>query len=558
MKLTNRSEVQPQFDAMLAQEINSYEDLVTWVKSSDTLDAQIGQDYARRYIRQTTNTADEAVKQSYMDFLQNIYPEWIKVSDLMGRKLIASEYVSQLPDEYHNLIRSVRHGVEMFREANIPLISQEKEIESKFAEITGAMTVMYKGEELTMKQAEQYLKSDDRDIRKQIFELMESRRKQNADQLNEVMSDLISIRTQIAHNCGFKSYTDYKFSFRYDYTKAQINEFHESIRTAVSPIVKSLFDKRNTVIKLDDVKPYDFDAPLMPNLQSELFSTTQEMIDKLKWFLTTINPEFSSFIAHLQEIDNLDLETRKNKAPWWYNFPLSGTSDSFIFMNAMRDSYGWFTRAHEAGHGIHHYCTRDLPLESFRDTPSELAEIASMSMELFTIDHLPSLGLSPDQVKDALDDKIVKDISFLPYMSKVDLFQQWMYDHPTHTLDERAAQRQHLNEVYPYALRTGITEARSWQYQPYLDTYRQRQMHFFEVPFYYIEYGIAYLASVQLYNQYVQDPAQWIANYTKILSSWYVYSIPDTMALWWVKFDVSQVKITELLQVMVDKYHQLY
>jgi oligoendopeptidase F len=104
-------------------------------------------------------------------------------------------------------------------------------------------------------------------------------------------------------------------------------------------------------------------------------------------------------------------------------------------------------------------------------------------------------------------------------MSKVDLFQQWMYDHPEHTADDRKQQWRSLNTLYPYSMRTGISDSWSGEYQDYMDTYRHRQMHFFEVPFYYIEYGIAYLASVQLYNQFVVDRSSAITNYSKILAS---------------------------------------
>ena len=82
-------------------------------------------------------------------------------------------------------------------------------------------------------------------------------------------------------------------------------------------------------------------------------------------------------------------------------------------------------------------------------------------------------------------------------------------------------------------------------------------MHFFEVPFYYIEYGIAYLASLQLYSQFVVDRSSALANYKKILSAGYVHSIPDTMELGHVHFDVSEQKLIELMQPMVDKYKAL-
>jgi oligoendopeptidase F len=133
--ITSRSEIKPQFDTLLAQEINSYEQLVSWIQATDDLDSQLSQDYAWRYIHQTVDTVDEEFKKSYLDFTQQIYPEWIRVSDQIGRKLISSEFISQLPPEYANLIRSTKHSVEMFREANVELSSKEKEIEAQFAEI---------------------------------------------------------------------------------------------------------------------------------------------------------------------------------------------------------------------------------------------------------------------------------------------------------------------------------------------------------------------------------------------------------------------------------------
>lgn len=187
-------------------------------------------------------------------------------------------------------------------------------------------------------------------------------------------------------------------------------------------------------------------------------------------------------------------------------------------MNAMRDHNGRFTWAHEAGHGIHHYLTNHLPLDYQRDCPSEICEIASMSMELFTMDDLHLIGLSEPQIKDGIYQKIIHDIGFFPYMSKIDLFQQRMYDHPNHTIEERKSERRSLNMRYPYAMRTYETNARETEYSQYLDYYRQRQMHLFEVPFYYIEYGIAQLASLQLYNQFLIDRPTAIKNYKKILS----------------------------------------
>ena len=247
MSLT-RTALEPQFQSLWDREIASYAELIVWIKDCDTLDSSLSVDFAWRYIHQSTNTADTQAEAIYTDFLQTIYPHWITFSDKLGRKLIASEFVDQLPAEYHNYVRGVKHGVAMFREENVALSTQEEEVKSQFAKIAGAQTIVYKDTELTIQQANDYLKNSDRAVRKEVFELIEQRRKEDAEKLDEIMSQLIQIRTQIARNCGFESYTDYKYSYRYDYTKEQINEFHESIRQVVTPLGKKFFDTRKKLL----------------------------------------------------------------------------------------------------------------------------------------------------------------------------------------------------------------------------------------------------------------------------------------------------------------------
>ena len=243
-----RTELEPQFQALLERTLLSYDDLVVWIKDCDSLDASLSVDFVWRYIHQSTNTADAQAESDYNDFLQTIYPHWITYGDKLGRKLIANEFVDQLPAEYHNYVRGVKHGVEMFREENVALSTQEEEIKSQFAKIAGAQTIVYQNQELTIQQANDYLKNSDRAVRKEVFELIEARKKQDAEKLDEIMSQLIQIRTQIARNCGFESYTDYKYSYRYDYTKDQINEFHESIRQVITPLGKKFFDNRKKLL----------------------------------------------------------------------------------------------------------------------------------------------------------------------------------------------------------------------------------------------------------------------------------------------------------------------
>lgn len=546
----SRPDIQSQFDTLLSQPCDTLEQLLSFIATTDRLDGELSKTYARHYIYTTTNTADQQSKQAHDTFLQEVYPVWITYSDRIHRHILSSPVLDQLPDQYHNFIREIRHTTALFREENIPLMTKDRELSSQFAEVMGSLTVIYRWKELTIKQAEEYLKSNDRIVRKEIFELIEARRYQEHERMDQLMTKLISVRTQIAQHCGFASYTDYSYSSRFDYTKEQINEFHRSIATVVSPLLQNFLETRKQKLWLDHLFPYDMVVPL-EEAETELFESTQHMIDHLLAVLEDMDPMMANHIRHLQSNKYLDLETRPQKAPGWYNYPLSNSRDSFIFMNALRDSDGRFTWAHETGHALHHYLTWWYALNLMRNCPSEICEIASMSMELFTLPYLSQLWWSPQAIRNALREKIEHDISFLPYMSKIDLFQQWMYDHPNHTVIQRHAQRRELNKQYPLSLRIWSYESRDavWYHQ-YLDTFWHRQMHIFEVPFYYIDYGIAYLASIQLFQQYLTDPKKAISNYKNILSDWYIRSIPDTMNIGQVKFNLSQEKLLELLSII--------
>lgn len=229
------------------------------------------------------------------------------------------------------------------------------------------------------------------------------------------------------------------------------------------------------------------------------------MLNKIKQLYGAMDPIFAQHISEMEEQGLLDLATRPSKASNGYNYPFAKSPYGFIFMNDMLDMKAWFTMAHEGGHALHHRLTHELEVESFRNVPSELAEIASMSMELFTIDDLDTIGLDEIQVQSTIEEKIADDILTFAWISKIDLFQERLYDHPTHTIAERHTYWLELNRIYPISMRTFDTESRSPEYESYLETFRQRQMHIFENPFYYIEYAIAQLASIQLYQQWTKD-----------------------------------------------------
>ena len=194
---------------------------------------------------------------------------------------------------------------------------------------------------------------------------------------------------------------------------------------------------------------------------------------------------------------------------------------------------------------MHSFCIKDacIPLNLLRDYPIEMAEVASMSMELMTMDHLDVFYKDPEEVKRAQISQLERTLDIFPWISIVDSFQYWLYKNPEHTTQERREKFAELMKEYqPRIDRTGHEDA--------LQIYWQKQIHIFEIPFYYIEYGIAQLGAIGVYKNYLQDKQKGLEMYKKGLSLGSTKKLPSLYEAAGISFDLSPAKIKELAEFM--------
>src|SRR5690606_11960204 len=174
--------------------------------------------------------------------------------------------------------------------------------------------------------------------------------------------------------------------------------------------------------------------------------------------------------------DLFDLESRKGKAPGGYNYPLSETGAPFIFMNSANTFRDMTTMLHEGGHALHTFLNADLELNDFKHLPSEVAELASMSMELISMNHWDIFFEREEDLKRAKREQLIDVLKTLPWVATVDKFQHWIYTHPEHTDAERTeAWKAIFHEFGNQFTNWGgleIAEQNLWQ----------KQLHIFEVP----------------------------------------------------------------------------
>ena len=546
--------LEPYFKNLEEREINSLAELEQWLKEASELEAAISEDVCWRQIRMTCDTENKTLEEAFTFFMMEIQPKIQPYSDRLNRKLVDHPLSSQLDREkYFTYLRNVRKNIDLFRESNIPLQAELNVMQQQFGVISGKMTVTVKGQEYTLQQAAKFLEDPDRSLREEVYHQINKRRLQDKEELNTLFSDLLQKRHQVALNTGFSNYRDFRFTElgRFDYNKEDCYQFHEAVKLHVMPLVNQLYELKKKKLGLDTLRPWDVEAepaginPLRP------FSNSEELTQKTIDCFHQLKPFFGDCLRKMKEMGHLDLESRKGKAPGGYNCPLAESGAPFIFMNAAGTLDDVTTMVHEGGHAIHSFLAHELELTGFKEYPTEIAEVASMSMELFSMDHWTVFFNTSEELKRAKEQQLERVITIFPWIATIDKFQHWVYENPSHSLEERAAVWVRiLNEfTSPVIDISG------------LDTYRQygwqRQLHLFEVPFYYIEYGIAQLGAIGLWKQYKLNPETALQHYISALELGGTRTLPELFRAAGLSFDFSPAAIRELMLFVKEELDTL-
>ena len=542
--ITDWNALEPYFKDLLQRSLLNRQDLEGWLKDTSELEAVIGEDAAWRQIRMTCDTENKELEKAFEFFVMEIQPKIQPYADKLNRKLIESPFIKELDQKkYFTYLRSVKKSIDLFRAENIPLQAEIAVQAQQYGVVTGKMTVEIEGKEYTLQQASKFLEHPKRDFREQVYRKIQERRLQDKDQLNDLFNNLLQKRNQVAQNAGFQNYRDYKFADmgRFDYTKEDCFQFHEAVKTHVLDLVNFIYDRKRQKLGLDMLRPWDTEAepegvkPLTP------FQNADELVNKTISCFQRMNPFFADCLAKMKEMGRLDLDSRKGKAPGGYNCPLSETGAPFIFMNAAGQMHDLTTMVHEGGHAIHSFLAHNLELTSFKEYPMEIAEVASMAMELMSMDYWDVFFENKDDLKRAKEHQLERVLTIFPWIATIDKFQHWLYENPGHTLEERAQQwRSILNEFTPINLDvSGLEDYRKWSWQ--------RQLHLYEVPFYYIEYGIAQLGAIGLWKQFKENKEKAISNYMTALSLGGTRTLPELYGAAGLQFNFSPDYISELM-----------
>lgn len=546
--------LEPLFEELLHRDIGTADALRQWVEDLSELEAALSEETGWRYIRMSIDTRDDDAREAFEFLVTDIDPRVAPYNDRFNRKLLESPALGTLTDEgYAIYLRAVRKQVDMFREENIPLQTRMQQLQQKYGAITGGMSITHNGQTLTLQMAANLLKDTDRELRRTVYEKVSAERLSKADELDALFNELVKVRHTIAQNAGYANFRDYKLDAlgRFDYSAEDCFRFHGAIAAECVPLLNAIDHERKGKLGLDSLRPWDLDVDPEGLKGLQPFDDEHQLIDRTVECFTRIRPTYGEYLRTMQTMGHLDLGSRLGKAPGGFNYPLYETGVPFIFMNSVGNVRDLVTMVHEGGHAVHSFLSRDLPITAFKSLTSEVAELASMGMELISLDHWDVFFDDVDEMRRAKKEHLSKVISVLPWTATVDSFQHWAYENPGHTVEERDAQWTAIldrfgSEVVDHSGQE-TERAKMWQ----------KQLHIFEVPFYYIEYAIAQLGAIAVWRNYRESPEQALDNYEKALSLGYTRTIGEIYEAAGIRFDFSQEYLSELMRFVWDEYSSL-
>jgi oligoendopeptidase F len=552
LELKQWQQIEPWYQKLLGQPVGSASELEQWLTAAGELNAAVGEEGVKRYIAMTCQTDDPEREAEYLAFVRDIEPKLKPLLNDIRRRYLDAPARSQLSKvRYAVFDRALENRRALFREANIPRETQLAELEQQYQKIVGAMAVTFRGEERTLPQMAPFLEETDRSVRQQAWELSAERRLQDREALDGLFDQMKKLRIEIAHEAGFADFVEFAFRNRerFDYGAADTIRFHEAVEHVVVPLARRIQKEQQEALGLEALRPWDLSVDRLGRPPLEPFKNVEKLASGTETIFRDVDPELGEQFAFLRRRELLDLANRKGKAPGGYQTTLEDARLPFIFMNAVGLDSDLRTLLHEGGHAFHTLASRSEPLAAYRESPLEFCEVASMSMELLGARRLEAFYQPAE--RDRSNRKLLEGIVLiLPWIATVDAFQHWIYSHPDHTrADRKAAWRDLLERFGGDVDWSGFEEARdhSWH----------RQLHIFLYPFYYIEYGIAQLGALQVWQRSLSDRAGAVADYKKALALGGSRPLPELFAAAGIRFDFSEQIIGPLMETIRNELDKL-
>jgi oligoendopeptidase F len=536
-----------------------YDDLLERPVLDETLDAWLADwsrlaDWtdeleSRLSVATTLDTEDKAAEEALNRFLETIDEPRQEAEDRLKRKLLESGLTRP---GLETALRSMKADAEAFCEANLPLQTEAAKLGQEYDRIVGRQMVEIDGEEMTLSQARLRLEEADRGRREEAWRAIHDRVIEDREPMNSLWTKLTELRRRMAANAGFSTLTDlvWKQTHRFDYSPDDCASFRTAIEEAVVPVVARLHEKRAMRLGVDRLRPWDLEVDICGDEPLRPFTTEEELNRGSSEIFSRLDPALHGFFEDMVQNRLIDLFSRKGKAPGGYCTTFAASRKPFVFMNAAGSHDDVMTLLHEAGHCFHVYEGQAQPLHLQRQVGAEFAEVASMGMEMLAIRHMDAYYDS-EGARRAEIQQLERQLAFWPYMAVVDGFQHWAHGcaEGSDPAACDAAWAELWERFMPGVDWSGLEAVR--------DTGWHRKLHIFQIPFYYVEYGLAQMGALQVWQRAGQDQAQAVADYRRALSLGSSRPLPELFEAAGGRFAFDSQSLGGLVKAMEERLADL-
>jgi oligoendopeptidase F len=546
-------QIEPFFQELEASRLDD-DHLEAWLLGWTRLANLIQEAYARLYVATTVNTNDAGAEGRFQAFLDDILTPARASEQKLKEKLLQS---GLKPAGFDIQLRNMQTEADLFREENLPLLSEEQKLNTHYDQIIGAQTVPWGGKELTILQLVPILQDTDREKRERAWRLGAERQLADRKAINELWAELLAVRLKIAANAGMPDYRAYRWHemLRFDYHPQDCLAFHQAIEAVVVPAAERIYEKRRKQLGVERLRPWDLDVDPLGRPPLRPFQSIDELEAGAQRIFNWVDAQLGAYFQTMRQESLLDLDNRKGKAPGGYCIEYPVARRPFIFANSVGLHNDVQTLLHEGGHAFHAFESSHLPYNQQLQVPSEFAEVASMGMELLAA---PYLGKSQGGFYSEADaarariEHLETSICFWPYMAVVDAFQHWVYRHPQQSVhpDQCDAQWGSLWQRF--------MRGQDWSgLDAEMVTGWQRKLHIHQIPFYYVEYGLAQMGAMQVWRNALQDQGAAVKAYRQALSLGSTVSIPELYRTAGAKFTFDARTLGELVHLAEETIQRL-
>ncbi|MCZ2114221.1 MAG: M3 family oligoendopeptidase [Anaerolineae bacterium] len=548
---------QERYDRLREQPLTE-ENLTDWLHEWSDLNRLVEEVGAIAYIGSSLDTADEEKEKAFLNFVENMAPGYSLADQALKERLLERMTSDDMAgDDMRVPMQKMRNQAELFREANIPLFTELAKLGNEYDKATGGMKTDWEGEEKNLNQLNSLLLDRDRDVRERAWKVTMDLWQGKRGELNDIYRRMLERRRQIADNAGFDDYRAFAFREwnRFDYTPEDCLRFHDAIEAVIVPVAERIYESRRMKLGLDRLRPWDLavDPSGKPSLRP--YHGQDELIQGSLNIFQHVDPTLARYYATMAEENLLDLDTRSGKALGGYCSTLPWRRRPFIFMNGDGKHDDVQTMLHESGHAFHAFESAPLPYIWQGDIPLEFCEVASMGMELISAPYLThEFGgyYTPAEAARARIEHLSSVITFLPYMAVVDGFQHWVYTHADEAMDAAACDKAWNN------LWTRFMRGVDWTgFEDECVTGWHRKLHIFQIPFYYVEYGMAQVGALQVWRNALQDQAAAVATYRNALQLGGTRPLPELFAAAGAEFRFDESMLSELVALIENTLTEL-